>query len=116
MRAPRLKAKNADKSRSELSFSIDTNEADDQHTFVSDDPDLKNFKFKGDTPLLDIRAENKPNPLADGNDLVIFPMHNERWHAEFFQILREIRFRKRLDASRRVRTSFSRSRAPISFP
>lgn len=40
-------------------------EADDHYTFVSDDPDLTNFEFKGDTLLLDIRAENKPN-LAPG--------------------------------------------------
>ena len=40
-------------------------EADDHYTFRSDDPDLKNFEFKGDTLLLDIQAENKPN-LASG--------------------------------------------------
>jgi hypothetical protein len=40
-------------------------EADDHYTFRSDDPDLKNFEFKGDTLLLDIQAENKPN-LAPG--------------------------------------------------
>jgi hypothetical protein len=40
-------------------------EADDHYTFRSDDPDLKNFEFKGDTLLLDIQAENRPN-LAPG--------------------------------------------------
>jgi hypothetical protein len=40
-------------------------EADDHYTFRSDDPELKNFEFKGDTLLLDIQAENKPN-LAPG--------------------------------------------------
>jgi hypothetical protein len=40
-------------------------EADDHYTFRADDPDLKNFEFKGDTLLLDIQAENKPN-LASG--------------------------------------------------
>jgi len=40
-------------------------EVDDHYTFRSDDPDLKNFEFKGDTLLLDIQAENKPN-LAPG--------------------------------------------------
>jgi len=40
-------------------------EADDQYTFQSDDPDLKNFEFKGDTLLLDILAVNRPN-LAPG--------------------------------------------------
>ena len=40
-------------------------EANDHHTFRSDDPNLKNFEFKGDTLLLDIQAENKPN-LAPG--------------------------------------------------
>jgi hypothetical protein len=40
-------------------------DADDHYIFRSDDPDLKNFEFKGDTLLLDIQAENKPN-LAPG--------------------------------------------------
>jgi hypothetical protein len=39
-------------------------EADDHYTFRSDYPDLKNFEFKGDTLLLDIQAENKPNLAA----------------------------------------------------
>lgn len=37
----------------------------DSYTFVSDDADVKTFEFKGDTLVLDIRAENKPN-LAPG--------------------------------------------------
>jgi hypothetical protein len=40
-------------------------EAGDHYTFRSDDPDLTNFEFRGDTLLLDIQAENKPN-LAPG--------------------------------------------------
>jgi hypothetical protein len=40
-------------------------EASDHYTFRADDPDLNNFDFKGDTLLLDIQAENKPN-LAPG--------------------------------------------------
>ena len=40
-------------------------EAGDHYTFRSDDPNLKNFEFKGDTLLLDIQAESKPN-LAPG--------------------------------------------------
>ncbi|MGC2626137.1 MAG: hypothetical protein WA269_04795 [Candidatus Udaeobacter sp.] len=40
-------------------------EANDRYFFTSDDSEFKNFEFKGDTLLLDIRAENKPN-LASG--------------------------------------------------
>ena len=40
-------------------------EASDHYTFRADDPNLKNFEFKGDTLLLDIQAENKLN-LAPG--------------------------------------------------
>ena len=40
-------------------------EANDHYTFRADDPNLKNFEFKGETLLLDIQAENKPN-LAPG--------------------------------------------------
>lgn len=40
-------------------------EANDRYFFSSDDSEFKNFEFKDDTLLLDIRAENKPN-LAPG--------------------------------------------------
>ena len=40
-------------------------EASDRYFFTSDDSQFKNFKFKDDTLLLDIRAENNPN-LAPG--------------------------------------------------
>jgi len=36
--------------------------------------------------------------VFDGNDLIVFPVQDERWYVEFFQILRLIRLRKRLDA------------------
>ena len=41
------------------------NESNDRYFFTSDDSQFKNFEFKADTLLLDIRAENKPN-LAPG--------------------------------------------------
>src|SRR5262245_53964161 len=31
------------------------------------------------------------------NDLVIVPLHDERWHVDALQVLSEVRFRKRLD-------------------
>ena len=40
-------------------------EANDRYFFTSDDSEFKNFEFKDDTLLLDIRAENNPN-LAPG--------------------------------------------------
>jgi hypothetical protein len=39
-------------------------EANDRYFFTSDDSEFKNFEFKDDALLLDIRAENKPNLAA----------------------------------------------------
>lgn len=39
-------------------------EANDRYFFSSDNSKFKNFEFKDDTLLLDIRAENKPNLAA----------------------------------------------------
>jgi hypothetical protein len=39
-------------------------EANDRYFFISDDSKFKNFEFKDDALLLNIRAENKPNLAA----------------------------------------------------